>query len=111
MINTCTSIKNIELPKDDARCASILRTVIRNLKAQDKGMDSRAASIISAGGETETNQVYALRQKMFGSYLPNTRAGNQSRAASIVGEVERTEPISSRNKIFELRKVLFGRYS
>ena len=56
------------------------------------------------------NQVYALRQKMFGSYLPktNTRTGNQSRAASIVG---RTEPISSRNKVFELRKVMFGSYS
>ena len=30
------SIKNIELPKDDARCASILRTVIRNLKEKEK---------------------------------------------------------------------------
>ena len=97
-----TTIKNIELPKDDSRCAAILRTVIRNLKAQGQGqgMDSRAASIISsAGGETETNQVYALRQKMFSSYLPSTKT--DSRTASIVAE-----PI--RNKIFALRKVMFG---
>ena len=35
MIN---NIKNIELPKDDSRCASILRTVIRNLKKMSQGL-------------------------------------------------------------------------
>ena len=92
MIN---DIKSIELPKDDSRCASILRTVIRNLKENE----SRSAS---SSGQRYGNQVYALRQKMFGNYLPKSNS-SQSRTASIVAE-----PISSRNKIFELRRVMFG---
>ena len=63
------SIKNIELPKDDSRCASILRTVIRNLNEKEKVNESRTASSSSQGNG---NHVYALRQKMFGSYLPST---------------------------------------
>ena len=62
-------IKNIELPKDDSRCASILRTVIRNLNEKEKVNESRTASSSSQG---YANVVYALRQKMFGSYLPST---------------------------------------
>ena len=77
--------------------------VIRNLKQKES--ESRSAASRSSHG----NQVYALRQKMFGSYLPNKRIDNQSRTASIVGES--TEPISSRNKVYELRKVMFGSYS
>ena len=63
---------------------------------------------LPASSQGYANQVYALRQKMFGSYAPNTRTGNQSRTASIVGELESTEPI--RNKIFALRRVMFGSY-
>ena len=62
----------IVLPDNDSRCAHILRTVIRNLneKEKDKVNESRvAASSFSSQGYA--NQVYALRQKMFGSYLPS----------------------------------------
>ena len=78
-------IKNIELPKDDSRCASILRTVIKNLKEKEKVRENDSRSASSSQGYA--NQVYALRQKMFGSYAPNTRTGNQSRTASIVGNL------------------------
>ena len=33
--------ENIELPKDDSRCAHILRTVIRNLKEKEKEKGSQ----------------------------------------------------------------------
>ena len=36
-------IQNIELPKDDSRCAHILRTVINNLK--EKENESRSAHL------------------------------------------------------------------
>jgi hypothetical protein len=55
------SIKNIELPKDDSRCASILRMVLDNLKEKERSA--------SSSNQGHPNQVYALRQKMFGSYL------------------------------------------
>jgi hypothetical protein len=48
------------------------------------------------------NRVYALRQKMFGSYVPNMGTEIQSRTASIVDES--TEPL--RNKVFSLFKQL-----
>ena len=83
MMMNSIEIKNIELPKDDSRCAHILRTVIRNLKTQGKEMDSRAASIISANGET--NQIYALKQKMLRGYLPST-TNTESRSASVISE-------------------------
>jgi hypothetical protein len=100
------SIKNIELPKDDSRCASILRTVIRNLKAE--GMDSRAASIISAN--SQTNKVYALRQKMFGNYLPKPSSNNisQSRTASSISISDTVPNVKGPNKVYELRKVMFA---
>ena len=75
-------------PKDDSRCAHILRTVIRNLKEKEKEKvnESRAASSFSSQGYA--NQVYALRQKMFGIYIPSQKYKTDSRTASIVGELE-----------------------
>ena len=106
------SIKNIELPKDDSRCASILRTVINNLKEKEKEKvnESRTASSSSQG---YANHVYALRQKMFGSYLPKPSSKNvsQSRTASIIHLSDSVPNMHGPNKVYELRKVMFGRYS
>jgi hypothetical protein len=104
------SIKNIELPKDDSRCAHILRTVIRNLKEKEK---ERSASISSSSNQGYPNQVYALRQKMFGSYLPYPTKNTESRTASSIHlSLSDTVPnVHGPNKVYELRKVMFGRYS
>ena len=106
MINSCTSIKNIELPKYDSRCAAILRTVINNLK--EKENESRSASYLwskvwKSGLCFETKDVRKLS-------APN-QIQDQSRTASIVGAFESIgESITSRNKIFALRKVMFGAF-
>lgn len=105
------SIKNLELPKDDSRCAAILRTVIKNLNQKEKVNESRAPSSSSQG---YANQVYALRQKMFGSYLPTKPSSkniSQSRTASIKSISDTVPNVHGPNKVYELRKVMFGRYS
>jgi hypothetical protein len=104
------SIKNLEIPKDDSRCAHILRTVIRNLKERERENESRSASS-SSSNQGYPNQVYALRQKMFERYLPYPSTKTESRSAA---STVTSNPISTAqgpNKSYELRKVLFGRYS
>ena len=104
-------IKNIELPKDDSRCASILRMVIRNLNENEKQKAKESEHRSVASSQEYGNQVYALRQKMFGKYLPYPYPSNktESRSASVI-----SNPISAGqgpNKVFELRRVMSGRYS
>ena len=100
------SIKDLELPKDDSRCASILRTVIRNLKEKEKEKENeRSASSSSSISQECPNEVYALRQKMLGGYLPYTSIKTESRSASTISNVR------GPNQVYELRKVLFGSYS
>ena len=59
-------------PENDELCASIIRQVIRNSSDRDNDSDSRFASS-SVDIIRDRNQVYALRQKMFGRYLPSTK--------------------------------------
>ena len=92
-------------PKNDELCASILSDVIRN--NNESRMASSNIQTMNTDRNRNRNQVYALRQKMFGSYVPNMGTEIQSRTASIVDES--TEPL--RNKVFELRRVMFSRYS
>ena len=106
-------IKNIELPKDDSRCVSIIRTVLDNLKEKErqKESESRSASSSPYSSQRYINEVYALRQKMFGLYLPypHPLTKTESRSASVISD---TIPnVQGPNKIYELRKVMFGRYS
>jgi len=92
-------------PENDELCASIIRQVIAKTNSNN---DSRAASsTVDITMNRDRNQVYALKQKMFGPYIPktNTIKSNESRTASIVSES--TEPI--RNKVYALRQVMFGR--
>ena len=97
-------------PENDELCASIIRQVIRNSSDRDNDSDSRFSSS-SVDIIRDRNQVYALRLKMLGPYIPKTNTNtskivlNQSRGASIIGES--TEPI--RNKVYALRQVMFGR--
>jgi hypothetical protein len=50
------------IPNDDARCATILRQVVKNLKAQGQEGQSKAASVIS----TPTgNELVQLRKVLF----------------------------------------------
>ena len=59
------------------------------------------------------NQVYALRQKMFGTNLPPSKK-TDSRTASIDNPYSDQIPnsnVKGPNKVYELRKVMFGRYS
>jgi len=91
-------------PKNDELCASIISQIIIN------NSDSRAASSI-VDITRDRNQVYALRQKMFGNYLPYPYpyppTKTESRSASVI-----SNPISAcqgPNKVYELRKLLFGR--
>lgn len=93
-------------PKNDELCASILIDVIRNNNESRMAASSNMQAMNSDRNRNR-NQVYALRQKMFGSYVPNIGTEIQSRTASTVDEG--TEPL--RNKVFELRRVMFGRYS
>jgi len=97
-------------PENDELCASIIRQVIRNSSDRDNDSDSRFASS-SVDIIRDRNQVYALRQKMFGPYIPKsstkTRTSSDSRSASIVSESIESEPI--RNKVYALRQVMFGR--
>jgi len=51
-------------PKNDELCASIISQVI----AKTNNSDSRAASS-TVDMTRDRNQLYALRQKMFGCYL------------------------------------------
>jgi hypothetical protein len=55
----------MEIPNisnDDARCAAILRQVVKNLKAQGQEGQSKAASVIS----TPTgNELVQLREVLF----------------------------------------------
>lgn len=92
-------------PKNDELCASMISQVIRN--NESRAAASSTVDIKTMNRNKDRNQVYALRQKLFGSYVPNRGTGRQSRAASIVSESN--EPV--RNKVFELRRVMFGRYS
>jgi hypothetical protein len=64
-------------PKNDELCASMINKAIR------ESNESRAAASSSKAVDIRTmnrerNQVYTLRQKMFGPYLPN-RGTEQSR--------------------------------
>ena len=93
-------------PENDELCASIISQVIAKTNN-----DSASRSASSSVDITRNrNQVYALRQKMFGPYIPKTNTNIRtkdaitSRSASIS---ESTEPI--RNKVFALHQVLFGR--
>jgi len=98
-------------PENDELCASIISQVISQANTNN---DSRAASS-TFDIMRDRNQVYALRQKMFGPYIPKTRTNSntiissQSRSASISENTESTKPI--RNKVFALRRVMFGHYS
>jgi len=53
-------IKYIQLPKDDSRCASILRMVIRNLNENEKRKGNESESRSAASSQEYGNQVYAL---------------------------------------------------
>ena len=104
-------IKNIELPKDDSRCASILRMVISNLNENEKQRENESESRSAASSQEYGSQVYALRQKMFGSYqpYPYPSTKTESRSASVI-----SNPISAGqgpNRVYEVRKVMFGSYS
>lgn len=98
-------IKNLELPKDDSRCAHILRTVIRNLK--EKENESRSAS---SSSQVYPNQVYALRQKMFG-VLPTKNTESRTASSMSVSISDTVPNVHGPNKVYELRKVMLGRYS
>ena len=93
-------------PENDELCASIISQVIAKTKTKTNDDSRAASSTFDVTTNRDRNQIYALRQKMFGPYIAKTRtnAKNESRAASIVNE-----PI--RNKIFALRQVMFGRWS
>ena len=53
-------IKYIQLPKDDSRCASILRMVIRNLNENEKRKGKESESRSAASSQEYGNRVYAL---------------------------------------------------
>jgi len=90
-------------PENDELCASIISQVL----GKTNNYDSRdASSSVDITMNRDRNQVYALRQKMFLPHIPNTR-WTQSRTASIGSE--NTEPV--KNKVFQLRRVMFGHYS
>ena len=85
-------------PKNDELCASILSDVKSN---NNETRMAASSNIQTMKINRNRNQVYALRQKIFRSYVPNMGTEIQSRTASIVDES--TEPL--RNKAFELRIV------
>ena len=92
----------------------ILRTVIRNLKERERENESRSASHLPRS-QGYTNQVYALRQKMFGSYLhdkPNSKnletVNPGLRQLSIHVHIRYVPNVQGTNKVYELRKVMFG---
>jgi len=87
--------------ENDELCASIISQAIRN--NSDRDDDTRVASS-TAGIARDRNQVYALRQKMFGPYIPKSSTKTRtSRTASISESIEPT-----RNKVYQLRRVMFG---
>ena len=49
------SIKNLELPKDDSRCAAILRTVIKNLNQKEK--TNEKDTIFSVSHNNDSNII------------------------------------------------------
>ena len=86
-------------PKNDELCVSILSDGIRYNNESRMAAYSNIQTM-NTDRNRNRNQVYALRQKIFRSYVPNMGTEIQSRTASIVDES--TEPL--RNKVFELHK-------
>ena len=87
-------------PKDDELCASIISNVIAGTKGGESRIASSPAPIIR-------NQAFALRQKLFGDFVPPSaiEEESESRAASAITTTQGTK---SRNQAYELRKILFG---
>ena len=72
-------------PKNDELCASILSDVIRNNNESRMAASSNIQTMNSDRNRNR-NQIYALRQKMFGSYVPNMGTEIQSRQFELIGD-------------------------
>ena len=91
-------------PKNDELCASIISQVIAKTNTNTNNSDRSASSTVDLTMKRDRNQIYALRQKMFGPYIPKSSTKTRtSRTASISDSIEPT-----RNKIYQLRRVMFG---
>ena len=71
-------------PKNDELCASILSDVIRNNNESRMAASSNIQTM-NSDRDRNRNQIYALRQKMFGSYVPNMGTEIQSRQFELIG--------------------------
>ena len=73
-------------PKNDELCASILIDVIRNNNQSRMAASSNIQTMNSDRNRNRNrNQIYALRQKMFGFYVPNMGTEIQSRQFELIG--------------------------
>ena len=72
-------------PKNDELCASIVSDGIRNNNESRMAASSNIQTMNSDRNRNR-NQIYALRQKMFGSYVPNMETEIQSRQFELIGD-------------------------
>lgn len=102
------SLVKIMYPENDELCASIISQVIAKTKAKTNDDTRAASSTVDITMNRDRNQIYALRQKMFGRYLPHSYPSNktESRSASVISNP--MSNVKGSNKVFELRKVMFG---
>ena len=90
-------------PENDKLCASIISNVIA--RGEEWG-ESRTAS---STAPIIRNEAYALRQKLFGDFIPSAiEEESESRAAAITITTPINQGSISPNQAYELRKILFG---
>lgn len=100
---------NLTREQNDELCASIIK---RGIEITDKYMKEHSSGDISrtASSSSSTsgirNEVYALRQRLFGHCLPKYATGTETESRTASSGSHTIGP----NKIYELRRLLFERY-